>query len=44
MAALTKRIWDISSQCDGAIELKLVFGRKPENLIFRSNLEFSLET
>ena len=33
MATLAKKTWDISSQCDGAIELKRVFGRKPENLI-----------
>ena len=44
MAALAKTIWDISSQRDGAIELKLAFGRKPENLISYANLEFSLET
>ena len=39
MAALAKRIWDISSQCDGAIELKRVFSRKPENDTMKKNFE-----
>jgi len=39
MASLAKKIWDISSQCDGAIELKRMFGKELENDTMKKNLE-----
>ena len=39
MASLAKKIWDISSQCDGAIELKRMFGRGLETDTMKKNLE-----
>jgi len=39
MASLAKKIWDISSQCAGAVELKRVFETKLENDAMKKNLE-----